>query len=296
MQDETYKILLIEHRPGDQEQIRQLLGGASSSPITRGMSFELTDATELSEGLDRLNGQSFDLLLFSLDLPDHRGIETLVELKKSASQIPVVILTDDKDEAVRVQAMQLGAQGYLVKDQIDSSLLLYSIRLAIEGQQQLKILEQNQWQQFQELEFQGLAHLADSIKTNVTAKLFGLAPLREAVPDIFSEIVEKYGKLLELALEKRAYKVEHNISDHLRSLAEQLGFLKASPRDLIEIHTQVLKQKTQNANVVKTRAYVVEGRLMVLELMGYLTSFYRKYFIGLSKLNISKNYEDLSQG
>ena len=55
---------------------------------------------------------------------------------------------------------------------------------------------------------------------------------------------------------------------------------------MVDIHTKALRQKTQDANLAKAQAYVGEGRLMVLELMGYLTSFYRKYYIGLSNIKI----------
>jgi hypothetical protein len=66
-----------------------------------------------------------------------------------------------------------------------------------------------------------------------------------------------------------------------------MGFLKASPRDVIELHTRTLREKNKDVTLAKAQMYVAEGRLMVLELMGYLTSFYRKYYIGLSTLNIA---------
>ncbi|MBP0015657.1 MAG: hypothetical protein J7545_21325 [Roseofilum sp. SBFL] len=187
----------------------------------------------------------------------------------------------------------MGAQGYLIKDQIDSKLLVYSLRLAIEQKRQLQVLQQNQLKRLQEQEILGLTHIADTGQTQITAKLFGLSLLRESSPEIFQEIVQEYGELMDLSMEQRAYRVEHNISEKLRNMGEQLGFLKASPRDVVDIHTQVLKEKTQQTNPVKAQAYVSEGRLMVLELMGYLASYYRKYFIGLNKLNVTKNYQNL---
>jgi hypothetical protein len=99
-------------------------------------------------------------------------------------------------------------------------------------------------------------------------------------------MVENYGELLDLALEQRAFRVEYPISDRLRVFADKLGFLKASPRDVIDIHTTTLRKKNQDLTLAKAQAYVSEGRLIVLELMGYLTSFYRKHYIGLSNINI----------
>jgi PAS domain S-box-containing protein len=126
-----------------------------------------------------------------------------------------------------------------------------------------------------ERELRSLEQLSAPPSAAVTAQLFGLAPLRESVPDTFNELVQRYGNLMDLALEQRAYRVEHNISERLRSLAERVGFLKAGPRDVVEIHSTALKRKTREVIPAKAQAYVEEGRLMVLELMGYLVSYYR---------------------
>ena len=58
---------------------------------------------------------------------------------------------------------------------------------------------------------------------------------------------------------------------------------------MVDIHTTTLRQKNQDVTLAKAQAYVSEGRLMVLELMGYLVSFYRKYYIGLSNIKLFNN-------
>jgi hypothetical protein len=88
-------------------------------------------------------------------------------------------------------------------------------------------------------------------------------------------MVERYGVLLDLALEERAYKVEHNVSGGFVFLVERLGFLKAGPRDVVDIHSATLKKKAKESNPARAQAYVEEGRLTVLELMGHLLSYYR---------------------
>ncbi|MFK8182687.1 MAG: hypothetical protein AB8B99_04880, partial [Phormidesmis sp.] len=65
-------------------------------------------------------------------------------------------------------------------------------------------------------------------------------------------------------------------------------FLKAGARDVVELHTLALKKKSEQENVMRVRVYAEEGRLIVLELMGYLTTYYRKYFVGLSKINATR--------
>lgn len=134
-----------------------------------------------------------------------------------------------------------------------------------------------------ERELRSLERLSGPSSTSVTAQSFGLLPLREGLSDTFNELVQRYGDILELALEQRAYKVEHNVSERLRSITEQMGFLKAGPRDVVEIHSTALKGKSNGSPPQRVQAYIEEGRLIVLEIMGYLTSYYRNYAIGQKK-------------
>ena len=134
-----------------------------------------------------------------------------------------------------------------------------------------------------ERELRSIELLARPPATAVTAQLFDTAPLSASQPDTFQEIVVQYGELLDQALEQRAYKVDYDISGNLRVMAEQMGSLKAGPRDVAELHSTVLQGKTRDAAPAKARAYLEEGRVMVLELMGYLSSFYRNYALGTTR-------------
>ena len=120
-----------------------------------------------------------------------------------------------------------------------------------------------------------LEQLSKSAQT--TVQLHGRGPSQERSPTNLDQLVNDYADLLDKALEQRAYKVEHNISEKLRSMGEKMAFIKAGPRDVVKIHATALKRKTGRAVISqKARAYLEEGRLMVLELMGHLASFYRK--------------------
>ena len=92
---------------------------------------------------------------------------------------------------------------------------------------------------------------------------------------------------MDLALEQRSFRVEHNLSERLRSMAESIGFLKAGPRDVVQIHSTALKRRRSQATPQKAQAYAEEGRLMVLELMGCLTAYYRTFSIGMRKTPVS---------
>jgi signal transduction histidine kinase len=119
------KILLIEDNPGDARLVQEVL----KEP---GGDFTISVAEKLGLGLEFLLSQEVDVLLLDLGLPDSRGLETLTKVRSKFPSLPVVIMTGSGDEALGVQAVQLGAQDYLVKGQADSGLLRRALLYAIE--------------------------------------------------------------------------------------------------------------------------------------------------------------------
>jgi len=127
----------------------------------------------------------------------------------------------------------------------------------------------------QDKEIQSLERLATAPGTTITARQFGQGPLKDTAPDYYHELIRIYSDLLDLAIEQRTYKVEHDIPPKLQAMVEQLGFLNAKPRDLVEIHSRALKGKIKTTKCSKSQVYLDEARLMILECMGYLASYYR---------------------
>ena len=120
------KILLVEDNPGDARLVRELLVDASA------WKFELTHVEQLSDAIPRLSEGNFDVVLLDLSLPDAHGLSTVTQLKAMAPTIPIVVLSGLDDEALALQAVQGGAQDYLVKGSGDGNLIARSIRYAIE--------------------------------------------------------------------------------------------------------------------------------------------------------------------
>ncbi len=71
-------------------------------------------------------------VLLDLNLPDSQGIETLVRVESEFSEIPIIVLTGQEDEAIAVEAVKHGAQDYLFKGMVDGNLLVRSVRYSIE--------------------------------------------------------------------------------------------------------------------------------------------------------------------
>ena len=104
----SQKILIIEDEP----DIRKTL----EYNITR-EGYEVISASSLSEGRQKLESDSFTLLLLDLMLPDGSGLDLFRELKqdKSLSTMPVIILTAKDDEVDKVVGFELGADDYVTK-------------------------------------------------------------------------------------------------------------------------------------------------------------------------------------
>jgi PAS domain S-box-containing protein len=125
------KVLLIEDNPGDARLVKEMLAEA---PVMTGAgsSYHLTVARRLSEGLESLSEASFDVILLDLMLPDGQGLDTMHRLHDAVPWAPIIVMSGISDEAIGVQAVQEGAQDYLVKGHVNAHLLRRAIRYAVE--------------------------------------------------------------------------------------------------------------------------------------------------------------------
>jgi response regulator RpfG family c-di-GMP phosphodiesterase len=216
------------------------------------------------------------VVLLDLSLPDSEGLETLTKTHTSAPEVPVIVLTGLDDEAVGFEAVRRDAHDYLIKAEVTTALLSRAIRYAVERNRLLDQLEEARERKRGDEEIRSFERLSGSPESCVTARTFGLVALHEGQPEAFNQLVRQYGDLMDRALEQQAFKVDHEVSESLRSMAEDMGFRKAGPRDVVELHSTALNRRRTGDVPQKGRAYIEEGRVMVLELMGYLTTYYLK--------------------
>src|ERR1700733_3684813 len=125
------RILLIEDNLGDARLLQQMFNDIQSSG---GLSSDakLTHVQVLHEAEDRLEKNEFDIILLDLNLPDVNGLAAVRRAQAAAPGVPLVILTGLDDETIAEQALQEGAQDYLIKGQIETRALLRTLRYAVE--------------------------------------------------------------------------------------------------------------------------------------------------------------------
>ena len=130
------KVLLVEDDPTDGFLLQEALAAAQC------VLFQVTQVTRLSSALQHLAAEHWDVMLLDLSLPDSLGLETFATLHTQAPGVPIVVLTGLDDETVAVDAVQEGAQDYLVKGQVDGNGLVRAMRYAIERQRAEEALRQ----------------------------------------------------------------------------------------------------------------------------------------------------------
>ena len=86
----------------------------------------------LSEGLGRLSEKGVRAVFLNLFLPDSQGIETFDRLFLAAPGVPIVVLAGAADEDIAREALQRGAQDFLLEGHLDSYSFARAVRNVIE--------------------------------------------------------------------------------------------------------------------------------------------------------------------
>jgi diguanylate cyclase (GGDEF)-like protein len=129
-------VLLVEDNRGDARLIELMVAQAP-----RGL-LELATVDNLTAGIAYLQSRTTDVLLLDLGLPESTGLDTLKKVLAAVPAPPAVVaLSSLSDEEIAVQAVQLGAQDYLIKGQLDAAALLRAVRYALERSQARQALQ-----------------------------------------------------------------------------------------------------------------------------------------------------------
>jgi diguanylate cyclase (GGDEF)-like protein/PAS domain S-box-containing protein len=119
-------LLLVEDNPGDARLLREMFNDQGAHKT------KLTHVGCMREAETCLAEEEIDIVLLDLGLPDAHGLGAVRRAHAAAPSIPLVVLTGLDDESLAGQALQEGAQDYLIKGQIETRGLLRALRYAIE--------------------------------------------------------------------------------------------------------------------------------------------------------------------
>lgn len=120
------RLLLVEDNPDDVQLFEVLLRQAGWR------NFVMVVASRVDEALEYLAQDRFDALVLDLSLPDAHGLSAVERLQQIIPDMPVVVWSGLRDEALALQIIQSGAQDYMVKGQGDGATVARAVRYAIE--------------------------------------------------------------------------------------------------------------------------------------------------------------------
>lgn len=86
--------------------------------------YQVTASHKGKDGLRAFESKSFDFILLDYRLPDTTGMDILLEIRKTNSQVPVVIMTSFSDIRTAVKAIKAGAYEYITKPVNPDELLM----------------------------------------------------------------------------------------------------------------------------------------------------------------------------
>jgi diguanylate cyclase (GGDEF)-like protein/PAS domain S-box-containing protein len=121
----NHNVLLIEDDPAVARACQEALADASDGP------FIVEWARRLSDGLERLSKGGIAAVLLDLFLPDSQGINTFGMLSLAAPCVPILVLGGLGDEDIAKEAVNRGAQDYLLKIRLDSYSLTRALHSVI---------------------------------------------------------------------------------------------------------------------------------------------------------------------
>ncbi len=225
MTSDSINILLIEDNLAEARLLQEFLKDGSFKE------FNLVHVKRLSEALDAIGENIsipclYNIILLDLTLPDSQGLESLKPLMARAPCLPIVVLTNINDEQLAIEAVRKGAQDYLVKRQINSQLLVRSLRYAIERKQYLETLRA----------------LNQSLKSRVEERTAQLVEAKE-VNQFKSEFVSI---------------LSHDIRNPLNAILLAAGFLKNSDDNLSDdkklAHYQMIRSAIKSMSLLLDEA------------------------------------------
>jgi signal transduction histidine kinase len=131
------RVLIVEDSSTDSTIVQRYLQRDAQAP-------QVHTASRLSDAIAIAQSTPLDVVLLDMSLPDAQGVDAVRRMRAAAPHVPIVILSGLEDESVSTEAVQAGAQDYLVKGHVDDVTLRRALRYAIERQQLLERIAQSE--------------------------------------------------------------------------------------------------------------------------------------------------------
>ncbi len=238
-----FNILLIDDDEDDFVNLRGLF------QEIRGSKYAITWKSNYEEGLKALQDSKFDICLLDYRLGAKTGLELLHEAQSLGLRVPAIFLTGQGDFDLDLQAMQIGASDYLVKNGLTAPLLERSVRYSIKHEMDMDELRESKAQILQQDRLASLGLLASSLAHEIGTPL-GIIRSRaelaakkaKSLPAVLHDMntiitqIDRIAKLVNSLLQlARGQKSENAHAINLNSVVEDMKTLLSHELELKEI-------------------------------------------------------------
>lgn len=121
MKNTPIKILLVEDSMSDAFLLGELLKRVVE------FDFDMTHSVDLASSIDQLTANNFDAVILDLELPDSFGLSTYEKIREKADNTPIIIASGNDDRELMANAMNRGADNYLIKDAFDGNRIAIAV-------------------------------------------------------------------------------------------------------------------------------------------------------------------------
>ena len=111
------KLLIVD----DSTMLRDMLAYA----LNEGGYNDVTEAVDGLDGLEKAKATAYDLVITDVNMPNMDGLELVTELRKlpEYSKKPILVLTTERSDEMKVKGKNAGATGWIVKPFVPDQLL-----------------------------------------------------------------------------------------------------------------------------------------------------------------------------
>lgn len=267
MLERPVKILLVCDDSDVVERLRQ------KTEAVTGVGAVVT--LRLDEAVSQPAEAGYDLILLDIDAAGEDWDGAIIALRRQMPQVPLIAIGERPQEKQAVQALRAGAQDCLSRAEGEGLALVRVIRHARERSRFQLNLDETGEQRSHDRELGGLGTISGRRPLPVTERSFGSLLLAERVAADFNDLIRCCGDLLDQALLGTTPADHAHLARDLHAIADRLGILGAGRRDVVDLHKAAMINRLEGRSARKNRAYVEEGRLLLVQLTGYLVSYCR---------------------
>jgi CheY-like chemotaxis protein len=268
MTDDVHRVVLLDSA-GDTAWVEAML-----ADLEGGLGTDIIHCDTAATALVTLESWTVDLVLVDLGPTPGPALDAIQAIREADPAVPILAVTTRGEDRVGLLAIRAGAQDYIVQGE-SNRRLSQAVAFAIERSRAFDRFEAAKESEAREREFTRLRNLCGPAPLAVSGRSFGSIPLRDRSPQAFLDLARNYERVLVASASARSFQEREDIASELNGIADRLGVLNAGPRDVIDVHKMAIARRLEGVSMGRARAAIEEARMLLLQLMGYLASFYR---------------------